>query len=81
MTEKAMSSAKGVYVFKVAAEATKFDVKRAVEKVFDVKVGKVNVLNRKGKARVFRGKRGNTAGSRHAVVYLSEGSINFEGGI
>jgi large subunit ribosomal protein L23 len=81
MTEKAMNSAKGVYVFEVADVATKFDVKRAVEKVFDVKVGKVNILNRVGKKRVFRNRKGNVAGKKHAIVRLSEGTINFEGGI
>jgi large subunit ribosomal protein L23 len=81
MTEKAMNSAKGVHVFEVAAAATKFDIKRAVEKLFDVKVSKVNVLNRDGKKRVFRGKVGNTVGCKRAMVYLSEGTINFEGGI
>jgi large subunit ribosomal protein L23 len=82
MTEKSMNSGKeGVYVFKVDANATKFEIKRAVEKVFNVKVNKVNVLNRKGKKRVFRGKTGDTTSKRHAVVRLSEGVINFEGGI
>jgi large subunit ribosomal protein L23 len=82
MTEKTMNSGKeGVYVFKIVTSATKLDVKRAVEKVFNVKVAKVNVLNRIGKKRVFRGKRGETMSRKHAVVRLSEGSINFEGGV
>jgi large subunit ribosomal protein L23 len=81
MTEKAMNSSKGVYVFKVAESATKFDIKVAVEKIFNVKVGKVNVLNRYGKKRIFRGKAGRVASRKHAIVRLSEGAINFEGGI
>ena len=82
MTEKTMNSGKeGVYVFRVNINATKLDVRKAVEKVFNVKVAKVNVLNRNGKKRVFRGRRGMTISKRHAVVRLSEGSINFEGGI
>jgi large subunit ribosomal protein L23 len=82
MTEKTMSSGKdGVYVFKVNVNATKLDIKKSVEKIFDVKVAKVNVLNRDGKRRVFRGRVGKTASRRHAVVRLSSGVINFESGI
>jgi large subunit ribosomal protein L23 len=82
MTEKTMNSSKdGVHVFRVDANATKFDIKRAIEKVFSVKVAKINVVNRKGKKRAFKGRVGETQLKRHAVVRLSEGSINFEGGI
>ena len=48
------------YVFEVSTTATKADVKAAVEKLFDVKVEAVNVLNVKGKNKSFR----NRAGSR-----------------
>jgi large subunit ribosomal protein L23 len=82
MTEKTMSTSKdGVYSFQVHANATKYDIKRSVEKLFSVKVDKVNVLNRKGKKRVFRGKIGTVAPRRLATVRLSEGTINFEGEI
>jgi large subunit ribosomal protein L23 len=82
MTEKTMNSQKeGVHVFRVNENAAKLDVRRAVEKIFNVKVAQVNVLNRKGKKRVFRGKIGNTQSRKYAVVRLSEGAINFEGGI
>ncbi|MDR2724245.1 MAG: 50S ribosomal protein L23 [Holosporaceae bacterium] len=82
MTEKTMNSGKeGVHVFSVHTKATKLDVKRAVEKVFNVKVVKVGILNRTGKKRVYRGKPGRTALRKHAIVRLAEGAINFEGGI
>lgn len=82
MTEKAMNSGKdGIYVFKVHHDATKIDISRAVEKVFNVKVSKVNVLNRIGKKKSFRGKHGETKPRRLAVVRLESGTINFEGGI
>jgi large subunit ribosomal protein L23 len=81
MTEKTMNSSKeGVHVFKVDANATKLDIKRAVEKVFNVKVAKVNVLNREGKKRVYKGRAGETKFTRRAIVRLAEGAINFEGG-
>ena len=65
----------GVYVFVVAPEATKIDVRRAVEESFGVRVSHVNTLNRKGKKR--RNRRTNTIGTRsatkRAVVTLAGG--------
>jgi large subunit ribosomal protein L23 len=55
----------GAYVFVVAPDATKVDVRRAVEKTFGVKVKSVNTLNRQGKRR--RNRRSNTFGSRSAT--------------
>lgn len=46
------------YVFEVSNEATKADVKAAVEQLFDVKVESVNVLNVKGKNKSFRNRTG-----------------------
>jgi large subunit ribosomal protein L23 len=82
MTEKTMNSGKeGVHVFKVNAKATKYDIKTAVEKIFKVKVKKVNVFNRVGKKRIFRGKIGERKSAKFAIVGLSEGTINYDGGI
>ena len=82
MTEKAMNSGKdGTYVFKVHSDATKLDISKAVEKVFKVKVSKVNVLNRNGKQKTFRNRKGLTKPRKIAVIRLSEGTINFECGI
>lgn len=81
MTEKSMNAVTGTHVFKVNPKATKFDVRRAVEKVFNVKVASVNVLNRSGKKKTFRGKYGETKSTRFAIVRLAEGTINYEGGI
>ncbi|MDR2794440.1 MAG: 50S ribosomal protein L23 [Holosporaceae bacterium] len=82
MTEKVMNAGKdGIYVFKVHSEATKLDVCKAVEKVFSVKVSKVNMLNRDGKRKKFRGKDGLTKPRKLAIVRLADGSINFEDGI
>jgi len=65
----------GVYVFAVAPEATKIEVRQAVEAAFGVRVSKVNTLNRKGKRR--RNRRSNTFGTRpstkRAVVTLAGG--------
>lgn len=61
------------YVFVVAPEATKADVRAAVEKMFDVKVEQVNLVNAKGKSKSFRFRAGSRQGKRKAYVRLAEG--------
>jgi large subunit ribosomal protein L23 len=65
----------GVYTFKVATDATKPQIHDAVEAIFNVKVAKVNTLNRKGKRK--RNRRTYTFGSRpdtkRAIVTLAPG--------
>ena len=74
ITEKAtLASDKNQVMFKVARTATKPQIKEAVEKLFDVKVKKVNTLVRKGKMKVFRGMIGMKSNIKRAVVTLEEG--------
>jgi large subunit ribosomal protein L23 len=74
VTEKAtMASEHNKVVFKVAAKATKPQIKEAVEKLFDVKVKSVNTIVRKGKTKVFRGTFGTQSDSKRAIVTLEEG--------
>ena len=74
ITEKAtMASEHGQIMFRVAAHATKPQIKEAVEKLFDVKVKRVNTLVRKGKVRNFRGMRGVLSDVKKAIVTLEEG--------
>ena len=61
------------YVFEVATDATKADIKVAVEKLFDVKVEAVNVVNVKGKNKAFRNRMGRRGDWRKAYVKLAEG--------
>jgi large subunit ribosomal protein L23 len=61
------------YVFRVASDATKPEIKRAVEALFDVKVQSVNVINIKGKQKFFRGRPGKRCGIRKAIVRLAPG--------
>jgi len=61
------------YAFEVARGATRAEVKAAVEKMFDVKVASVSVLNVKGKAKAFKGRGGTRGGWRKAYVRLGEG--------
>ena len=74
VTEKAtLASEHNKVMFKVAAKATKPQIKEAVEKLFDVKVKSVNTLNRPGKMKVFRGRFGMQQDSKRAIVTLEEG--------
>ena len=74
ITEKAtMGSEFNKVTFKVARNATKPQIKEAVEKLFDVKVKRVNTLVRKGKTKVFRGNFGSQSDVKRAVVTLEEG--------
>lgn len=74
ITEKAtMASEANQVIFKVAPDATKPQVKEAVEKLFDVKVKAVNTLIRKGKTKRFRGIAGRQANFKKAIVTLEEG--------
>ena len=61
------------YAFDVATDATKADIKIAIEKLFDVQVKAVNVVNVKGKTKAFRYRNGRRGDSRKAYVTLAEG--------
>jgi large subunit ribosomal protein L23 len=61
------------YAFEVSRDATKADIKAAVEKLFDVKVEAVNVVNVKGKSKSFRQRQGSRGSWRKAYVKLAEG--------
>jgi len=68
------------YVFRVIDDATKQDVKKAVELMFEVKVLDVNLLNRPGKTRRFRNMPGKRSGFKKAYVRLVAGqTIDFTG--
>ena len=74
VTEKATAaSEKNQVMFRVARNATKPQIKEAVEKLFDVKVKAVNTLVRKGKVKAFRGSRGVQSDVKNAIVTLEEG--------
>ncbi len=74
ITEKSTQLSEGrQYVFEVAAQANKIDVKRAVEEVFSVRVRGVNISHVHGKARRLGRSQGFTASWKKAVVSLHEG--------
>ena len=75
ITEKA-SMASGTatqVVFKVATDANKLEIKKAVEKLFEVEVDAVRVVNQKGKARRTRTGVGMRSNWKKAYVRLAEG--------
>ena len=74
ITEKATAaSEQNKVVFRVAATATKPQIKEAVEKLFDVKVKSVNTIVTEGKVKMFRGRPGQRSDVKKAVVTLEEG--------
>lgn len=83
VTEKATAlSESGQVVFKVALEATKPEIKAAVEGLFNVKVLAVNTMVVKGKTKRFRGRVGQRSDWKKAMVRLAEGqSIDLTTGL
>ena len=74
ITEKATAvSESNQVVFKVRRDATKPEIKAAVEQLFGVKVLAVNTILRKGKAKTFRGMKGKQQDVKKAIVRLAEG--------
>jgi large subunit ribosomal protein L23 len=74
ITEKAtMASEHNKVTFKVRMDATKPQIKEAIEKLFDVKVKRVNTLVRGGKIKTFKNRLGRQSDIKRAVVTLEEG--------
>ncbi|SVD64505.1 uncharacterized protein METZ01_LOCUS417359 [marine metagenome] len=83
VTEKAtMLSEHRQIAFRVRLDATKAEIRRAVERLFDVKVTGVNTLRVKGKSKIFRGRRGQRSDYKKAIVTLAEGqSVDYLSGV
>lgn len=83
ITEKAtMLSEIGQVVFRVAIDATKPEIKTAVEGLFGVKVIGVNTVVTKGKTKRFKGRPGVRSDVKKAYVRLAEGqSIDLSTGL
>ncbi len=74
VTEKStIASEHGKMAFLVRPEATKPQIKQAVESLFGVDVLKVNTLNRPGKKKRFKGIQGKRSDTKKAVVTMKEG--------
>ena len=79
ITEKSMDELQnGKYTFKVAKNANKIEIKKAVEALFGAEVAKVNTLNVNGKAKRVGRFEGRTSDWKKAVVTLTEDSKTIE---
>jgi large subunit ribosomal protein L23 len=68
--------------FKVAMDATKPEIKAAIEGLFSVKVTAVNTLRQKGKLKRFRGRLGKQSDYKKAIITLADGdSIDITTGV
>lgn len=83
VTEKSQNqTALAQYTFAVAMDATKPEIKSAVESIFGVKVKAVNTLVRKGKNKIFKGRKGRQSDAKKAVVTLVPGqNLDFTSGV
>lgn len=74
------SEMEGRHTFRVANTATKLEVRKAVEKLFDVSVRSVQIVNVHGKTKRFGQKEGKRSDWKKAIVRLAEGQdIDFMG--
>ena len=79
VSEKSMDDAASKkYTFKVAVDATKPEIKAAIEEAFGVQVARVNVMNIDGKVRRRGLTKGTTPSYKKAIVTLTEGSKPIE---
>ena len=75
LTEKSYAGIPNkVYTFKVATDANKIEIKKAVEELFEVQVERVNTVNCRGKLKTRNTRRGQVVGStsayKKAIVFL-----------
>ncbi|MCM8557489.1 50S ribosomal protein L23 [Sphingomicrobium sediminis] len=83
ITEKStMAAEHNAVVFKVAGDATKPQIKAAVEALYEVEVTKVNTIVQKGKTKRWRGRPYKRTDEKKAVVTLKEGQmIDYTSGV
>lgn len=74
------SEMEGRHTFRVAKDASKLEVRKAVEKLFEVDVKSVQILNVNGKTKRFGSSEGKRSDWKKAIVRLAEGQdIDFMG--
>ena len=83
VTEKSSnSSEQNKVTFKVPRGANKINLKKSVEKIFKVNVIKINIINKKRKIKVTRGKKVSVKGYKKAIITLKKGqNIDLSTGI
>jgi len=74
VTEKATNlSEQNKIVFKVPHKANKKNLKKNIEKIFKVNVTKINIINKKSKIKITRGRKVKIAGFKKAIITLKKG--------
>ena len=74
VTEKSTNiSEQNKIIFKVPVKANKKSVKKSVEKIFKVDVTKVNIINKKNRIKITRGKKIKVKGYKKAIITLKKG--------
>ncbi len=83
VTEKSTNlSEQNKIVFKVPMKANKKNLKNNIEKIFKVNVTKINIINKKSRIKLARGKKVNVSGFKKAIVTLKKGqSIDLTTGV
>ena len=83
VTEKSTKiSENNQFIFKVAIDSPKGDIKKAIEKVFKVKVKAINTIKVKGKKKVFKGTKGKRSDFKKAIITLVKGeTLDYSGGV
>ena len=83
ITEKSTNlSAQNKIVFKVADSANKKNLKKRIEKIFKVNVTKINIINKKSRLKLTRGRKVKVSGFKKAIITLKKGqSIDLTTGI
>ena len=83
VTEKSTNlSEQNKIVFKVPTGANKINLKKNIEKIFKVNVTKINIINKKNRTKLTRGKKVKISGFKKAIITLKKGqSIDLTTGI
>ena len=83
ITEKATKiSEKNQYVFKVKIDSNKREIKKAIEKLFKVKIKTIKTIKIKGKNKIFKGTKGRRSDYKKAIICLNKGeNLDYSGGI
>ena len=83
ITEKSTNlSEQNKIVFKVNKDANKKNLKKSIEKIFKVSVSKVNIINKKTRTKLTRGRKVKVTGYKKAIITLKKGqSIDLTTGV
>ena len=74
VTEKSTNlSEQNKIIFKVPNSANKINLKKSIEKIFKVNVTKINIINKKSKVKITRGRKVKVSGFKKAIVTIKKG--------